>query len=100
MSKMSEMHQDLEAIKRIMENDMGDDVPMTPKELAEVKVDHAVRDCWLASAELVKLKAQDVHAAPFILRAEGDLWSIKLRIDLLLSEIRATEPQLKVVSNG
>jgi len=99
MSKMSELHQDLETIKRIMEDDMGD-VPMTPKELAEVKIDHAVRDCWLASAELVKLKAQDVHAAPFILKAEGDLWSIKLRIDLLLSEIRATEPQLKVVSNG
>lgn len=100
MSVMSDLDQDLQTIRRVMENDMGDDDALTPKEIAERKVDMAVRDCWLASAELVKLKAQDVHAAPFILKAEGDLWSIKLRVDLLLSEIRATEPKLKVVSNG
>lgn len=72
--------------------------PETPKEIAEHKVAMAVRDAWLATSELVKLKAQDPHAGPLLIKAEGDLWSIKTRIDLLLSEIRLElEPKLRVV---
>lgn len=107
MSKMSEYHSDLEAIKRVMEDDCGE--PQTPKEIAEHKVAMAVRDCWLASAELLALRSSNPHASQFINKSEGDLWSIKLRVDALIEEIRAangdtalpppyTAPRFKMVS--
>ena len=99
MSKMSELHSDLETIRRVMEDDMAEE-PQTPKEIAADKVARAVRDCWLASAELYKLRLDPI-SAPLVAAEEGELWAIKTRIDLLLSEIRtAAEPKLKVVSNG
>lgn len=61
---------------------------LTPSEIAERHVDMAVRDAWLATAALYKLRLDPV-AAPFVARAEGDLWSIKTRVDLLLSAIDA-----------
>ncbi len=92
---------ELEAIRRCMDDDMGDE-PLTPSELAQHKVAMAVRDAWLATAELVRLRCDPV-AAPFVASAEGDLWSILNRAQLLVSEIRAEQdnaPKLKVVSNG
>ena len=91
---------DLDLIRRAMEGDIGE--PQTPKEIAEHKVEMAVRDAWLATAELYKLRLDPI-AAPFVSKAEGDLWSIKTRVDLLLSEIKAeaeAAPKLRVVSNG
>jgi hypothetical protein len=93
---------DLEPIRRAMEDDMGE--PFTPKEMAEHKVAMAVRDCWLASAELFKLRCDPI-AAPFVAAAEGDLWSIKGRVDSIISEIRAQAgelplPPLRIVRNG
>jgi hypothetical protein len=92
----------MEAVLRAMEDDMGE--PLTPKEIAEHKVGMAIRDAWLASAGLFKLRCDPI-AAPFVAKAEGDLWSIKLRIDAMISEIRAEHgerelPHLKVVSRG
>lgn len=107
MSVMSQLHADLETIRKVMEDDMGDE-PRTPKEIAEHKVAMAVRDCWLASAELVKLNADSPDAFQFINKSEGDLWSIKLRVDTLIDEIRRQNgevslpviPQFKKVARG
>lgn len=98
MSKMSELDLDRQILDTVREI-MGE--PETPREIAEHKVAMAVRDAWLATSELVKLKAQDPFARPLIIKAEGDLWSIKTRVDLLLSEIRAEQdgPRL-VVANA
>lgn len=102
MSKMSELHQDLETIRRIMEDDMGEE-PFTPREIAQDKVARAVRDCWLASAELYKLRLDPI-AAPLVAKEEGELWSIKTRVDALITEIRMERgemplPKLRVASH-
>jgi hypothetical protein len=94
MSKLSELHADLETIRRIMDDDMGDE-PQTPKEIAEHKVAMAVRDCWLASAEIFKLHCDPI-AAPFLTKAEGDLWSIKSRVDQVISEIRLANGEFEL----
>ncbi len=85
MSTMSEMHSDLETIRRVMEDDVGE--PFSPKEVAEYRVAMAVRDCFLASGEIYKLRCDRI-AGPFIAQAEADLWTIKRRIDEMLTEIR------------
>lgn len=74
--------------------------PLTPAEEAQHKVALAVRDCYLASAELYRLRLDPI-AAPFVAREEGELWAVKTRMDLLISEIRAEqEPKLRIVHNG
>ncbi len=90
--KLSQLHQDLETIRRVMEDDMGDE-PQTPKEIAEHQVAMAVRDCWLASAELFKLHCDPI-ASKFLWKSEGDLWGIKGRIDQIISEIRKANGEL------
>lgn len=85
-----------------------DGEPQTPQEIAGHKVAMAVLDCWLASAELVKLNAESPHAFQFINRSEADLWSIKMRIDALIDEVRRANgdtilpviPRFKKVANG
>lgn len=91
---------DLEAIRAEMD---ADGEPRSPKEIAEHKVAMAVRDCYLASADLYRLRLDPI-AAPFVAAQEGELWSVKTRMDLLISEIRAEHeaksPMLKVVHRG
>lgn len=63
--------------------------PSTPKEKLQQKVEYALIDAYLATAELVKLRTNPDAQQFFDSRAEGDLWSIKTRVDLLVSELRA-----------
>ena len=93
---------DLEAIRAEMDAD-GD--PQTPKEIAQHKVEMAVRDGWLATAELFKLRCDPIAAPFFTDKVEADLWSIKMRVDSLISDLRAEHgerplPKLRMVSNG
>ncbi len=104
MSKLSELHSDLETIRRIMEDDMGDE-PQTPNEIAQHKVEMAVRDGWLATAELFKLRCDPIAASFFTEKVEADLWSMKMRIDTVIDDLRAEHgerklPKLRMVSNG
>lgn len=104
MGTMSQLHADLELIRRVMEDDMGED-PQTPKEIAQHKVEMAVRDAWLATAELIKLRCDPIAAPFFTDTVEGDLWSMKMRVDLIIDELRAEHgerplPKFKVVANG
>lgn len=64
-----------------------EDEPKTPKEIAQVKVERAVRDAWLAMQELVTLEGDPI-AAPFIKTQESEIWAIKTKTDLVLSHIR------------
>jgi hypothetical protein len=89
MGAMSELDMHLQEIRRVMEDDMGEE-PQTPKEIAQYKVEMAARDAWLATSELVKLRSDPI-AGEFVARVEGDLWSIKTRVDTLISELRATD---------
>jgi hypothetical protein len=79
-------------LRRIMETDMGDE-PQTPREQAQYKVEMAARDAWLATAELVKLRSDPIAAPCFTPKIEADLWSMKSRIDLLISELRAMDTE-------
>lgn len=81
-----------DTMRRVMEDDMGEE-PRTPKEIAQYKVEMAARDAWLATAELVKLRADTIAAPCFTPKVEADLWSIKGRIDLLISELRAMDTE-------
>jgi hypothetical protein len=92
MGAMSELDMQLQTIRRVMEDDMGEE-PRTPKEIAQYKVEMAARDAWLATAELVKLRADAIAAPCFTPKVEADLWSIKGRIDLLISELRAMDTE-------
>jgi hypothetical protein len=79
-------------LRRIMEDGMCDE-PQTPKEIAQYKVEMAARDAWLATAELVKLRSDPIAAPCFTPKIEADLWSMKSRIDLLISELRAMDTE-------
>jgi hypothetical protein len=79
-------------LRRAMEEDMGEE-PQTPKEIAQYKVEMAARDAWLATAELVKLRADPIAHDYFTPKIEADLWSIKNRVDLLISELRAMDTE-------
>jgi hypothetical protein len=81
-----------DAMRRVMEDDMPGE-PQTPQEQAQYKVEMAARDAWLATAELVKLRADAIAAPCFTPKVEADLWSIKGRIDLLISELRAMDTE-------
>ncbi len=92
MGVMSEYDLQLQELRRVMEDDMGDE-PRTPREQAQYKVEMAARDAWLATAELVKLRSDAIAAPCFTPAVEADLWSIKGRIDLLISELRAMDTE-------
>jgi hypothetical protein len=92
MGVMSELDMALQQIRRVMEDDMGEE-PQTPKEIAQYKVEMAARDAWLATAELVKLRTDAIASACFTPKVEADLWSIKSRVDLLISELRAMDTE-------
>jgi hypothetical protein len=79
-----------ETLRRAMEDDMPGE-PETPKEIAQYKVEMAARDAWLATAELIKLRSDPVAHDFFTPKIEADLWSIKNRVDLLISELRAMD---------
>jgi hypothetical protein len=81
-----------DVMREAMYEDMGGE-PQTPKEQAQYKVEMAARDAWLATAELVKLRADAIAAPCFTPKVEADLWSIKGRIDLLISELRAMDTE-------
>lgn len=70
----------------------------TPAEQLSDLVSNLVRDAYEATSELIKLRC-DPEAARFVAAEEGTLFSIKCRVDLLLSEIRAEAegPKLRVV---
>ena len=69
----------------------------TPAEQLTDLVARLVRDAYEATSELIKLRC-DPEAARFVAAEEGTLFSIKCRVDLLLSEIRAdAEPKLRIV---
>lgn len=63
---------------------------LDPKEQAEIKVDYAIRDAWLAITEAHKLM-NDPVARPYVMKQRADLWSMKTKLDLLLSAIDAIE---------
>ena len=92
MGAMSELDMYLQEIRRVMEDDMGEE-PQTPKEIAQYKVEMAARDAWLATAELVKLRSDPIAGPCFTPKVEADLWSIKSRVDLLISELRAMDTE-------
>jgi hypothetical protein len=79
-------------LRRVMEDDMPGE-PQTPKEQAQYKVEMAARDAWLATAELIKLRSDPVAHDFFTPKIEADLWSIKNRVDLLISELRAMDTE-------
>jgi hypothetical protein len=81
-----------ETLRRAMEDDMPGE-PETPKEVAQYKVEMAARDAWLATAELVKLRSDAIASDCFTPKIEADLWSIKNRVDLLISELRAMDTE-------
>jgi hypothetical protein len=67
-------------------NETGE--PITSHELAQDQVARAVRDAWLASAELYRLRLNP-ETARFLAREEGELWSIHGRVKSVLDEIRS-----------
>ena len=62
--------------------------PNTPEELAQDRVARAVRDAWLASAELYRLRLNP-ETARFLAKEEGELWSIHGRVKSIIDEIRS-----------
>lgn len=71
----------------------------TPKEIAEVKAEMAVRDAWLAVTEASQLFKDEV-SRPFIVRQRDDLSSMKTKLDLLLSAVEGEIAPRLAVSNG
>jgi hypothetical protein len=94
-----------ETMRRLMEDDMGEE-PQTPKEQAQIKVEMAARDCWLAASDLYKLRLDPIAKEFFSAQVEGELWSIKARIDSIIDDIRGErgefmmKPVLRVVQNN
>lgn len=82
MSKMSE----LDLVLREIQDVMGE--PTNPQEIAQDRVARAVRDAYVATAELYKLRL-DPLTAPLLAKEEGELWSIHGRVKTVLDEIRA-----------
>jgi hypothetical protein len=62
--------------------------PSSPQDLAQDQVARAVRDAYMATAELYKLRI-DPKTAALVAREEGELWAIQSRVTALLNEIRA-----------
>jgi hypothetical protein len=62
--------------------------PQTREELAQDQVARAVRDAWLASAELYRLRLNP-ETALLLAKEEGELWSIHSRVKSIIDEIRS-----------
>jgi hypothetical protein len=90
MGTLSDLDLQLQELRRVMEDDMGDE-PQTPKEIAQYKVEMAARDAWLATADLLNLRNDPIAREQFTPRIEGDLWTMKTRIDTIISELRAAD---------
>jgi hypothetical protein len=94
-----------DVMREAMFEDMGDE-PQTPKEIAQYKVEMAARDAWLAASELYKLRLDPIAKEFYSAQVEGDLWSIKARIDSIIDDIRGErgefmmKPALRVVQNN
>jgi hypothetical protein len=82
MSKMSELDMDLQTIISIM----GE--PSSQEDMAQDQVARAVRDAYVATAELYKLRLNPLTAS-LLAKEEGELWSIHGRVKTVLDEIRA-----------
>jgi hypothetical protein len=80
-------------IQSALDEDQG---PVSPRDLAAHQIAMAVRGAYEATSELVRLRCDPV-AGPVVALSEGELYAVKARIDLLLSEIRAEGPKLRVV---
>ncbi|NGX99806.1 MAG: hypothetical protein G4V63_32890 [Candidatus Afipia apatlaquensis] len=78
-------------------SEYDEDEPHTPKELAQVRVERATRDAWLAMNELIGLR-NDPIAGPFVAEQARHLNSIKANVDLILSHIEVGQPKLRAVS--
>ncbi|MES2602125.1 MAG: hypothetical protein V4602_15085 [Pseudomonadota bacterium] len=63
--------------------------PHTPKEIAEDRIARTVRDGWLCITELCTAYTDPI-AAPSVVDHEDDLWSMKNKLDFLLTAIDAT----------
>jgi len=61
---------------------------LDPENTPEHKVAMAVRDAFVATAELYKLQLNPETAA-LLKREEGELWSIQGRVGSILKEIRS-----------
>lgn len=81
MSAMS----DLDLTLRSISEAMGE--PSSPQELAQDQVARAVRDAYVATAELYRLRLNPL-TAPLLAKEEGELWSIHGRVKTVLDEIR------------
>jgi hypothetical protein len=87
MGAMSELDMQLQTIRRVMEDDMGDE-PQTPKEIAQYKVEMAARDAFLAVQELARLRSDPIAKPAFTPRVEADLWSAYNTLNATLTCIR------------
>jgi len=61
--------------------------PTTPFEIAQDQVARAVRDAYMATAELYRLRLNP-ETASLLAKEEGELWSIHGRVKSVLDEIR------------
>jgi hypothetical protein len=96
-----------DVMRKALEDDMGDE-PRTPREEAQVKVEMAARDAWLAAQDLNRLRNDPIAKPAFTPRVEADLWSAYNELGALLTCIRidnGEEPlprhslKLRVISN-
>ena len=62
--------------------------PSTAIEMAQDQVARAVRDAYVATAELYKLRLNP-ETARLLAKEEGELWSIHGRVKSVLDEIRS-----------
>lgn len=90
MSKMSEYHSDLEAIRRVMEEPV-----LSAEDQIERKVDWLVRELDELCALANNAETRDLVANEAI-----GIGQIQFRAGLILSFLNADKPQLKVVHRG
>jgi hypothetical protein len=76
-----------DVMRKALEDDMGEE-PQTPKEIAQVKVEMAARDAWLAVQELSRLRNDPIAKPAFTPRVEADLWSAYNTLNATLTCIR------------
>lgn len=62
--------------------------PSTAQERAQDQVARAIRDAYVATAELYRLRLNP-ETASLLAKEEGDLWSIHGRVKSVLDEIRS-----------
>lgn len=94
MSKLSELHADLETIRRIMEDDMGEDYIPSPEEQMERRCDALVRDL----DELVAF-ANNPETVDLVEGQSIAVGQMLTRIQIIAGFLNARKPRLTVVSN-